>query len=68
MSGIPVVISDSGNGIPVTPVASGAPVMTVSQNGFGTPIVITDIGAPFIVEGAAPQWSISSVEILGQDY
>ncbi len=49
-SGIPVVITDR-NGIPVTPVSSGAPLMTVAANGLGTPIVITDNGAPFIVDG-----------------
>lgn len=53
--GIPVVISDNGYGIPVTPVESGAPSMIVSENGLGTPIVITGNGAPFVVDASAPQ-------------
>lgn len=50
-SGIPVVVSSNGRGIPVRAVASGAPVMTVATNGLGTPIVLTDRGAPFVVQG-----------------
>ncbi len=51
MSGIPVVISTNGFGIPVKQVTDNAPVMTVSTNGYGTPIVLSDFGTPFIVEG-----------------
>jgi hypothetical protein len=50
MSGIPVVIVESG-GVPVKAVESGAPVMTVSDNGYGLPVTLTDNGAPFIIEG-----------------
>lgn len=53
--GIPVVISENGYGIPVTPVESGAPSMTVAKDGLGTPIVITENGAPFVVDVSAPQ-------------
>lgn len=49
--GIPVVISTNGLGMPVTPVASNAPLAVVSDNGRGQPIVITDNGIPFVVEG-----------------
>lgn len=52
MSGIPVVIVPSG-GIPVTPVQSGAPLMT-SVAKFGTPITLTANAAPFIISGITP--------------
>jgi len=57
--GIPVVISSHG-GIPVRQVTSGAPVMTVATNGFGIPIVLSNRGLPFIVQGLAPapSWSV----------
>ena len=32
-----------------------APVMTIAGNGLGAPIVISDIGAPFIIEGYTPE-------------
>lgn len=51
VKGFPVVIAANGIGIPVKPVDGRAPLMTVSENGFGTPIVISDLGTPFIVEG-----------------
>jgi len=54
MPGFPVVISDNGVGIPVRPVESNAPPMSVSDSGFGSPIVISDRGAPFVVEGYTP--------------
>lgn len=49
-SGVPVIIVESG-GVPVRPVEAGFPLMTVADNGMGTPITITDLGAPFIVQG-----------------
>ena len=52
--GIPVVIAENGIGIPVRPVEANAPVMTIANNGYGAPIVISDLGAPFIVDGYAP--------------
>lgn len=55
MPGAPVVISEK-YGIPVRPVDRDAPVLTVAENGLGTPIVITENGAPFIVEGLIPPW------------
>jgi hypothetical protein len=48
MSGIPVVIVEVG-GVPVTPVAVDAPVMTESEHG-GLPITLTTGAAPFIVQ------------------
>lgn len=60
MPGIPVVIATNNIGIPVKPVLVGdlnrgrAPVMTIATNGIGTPIVITQLGTPFVVEGYTP--------------
>lgn len=54
MSGQPVVIAENGLGIPVRPVEASASVMTIADNGYGAPIVISDNGAPFIVEGYTP--------------
>lgn len=51
--GIPVVISE--NGMPITPVQSGAPLLTVSGNGFGVPVTITENATPFMVDGLAPR-------------
>jgi hypothetical protein len=53
MSGIPVVLSP--NGLPVTPVASGAPLITVSPYGIGMPITIAPNATPFIIEGLGPR-------------
>lgn len=50
-SGIPVVVAANGRGIPVRAVTANAPLMTVATNGRGTPIVLSDKGAPFIVQG-----------------
>ena len=52
--GIPVVISTNVLGIPVRPVEANAPVMTIANNGYGAPIVISNLGAPFIVDGYVP--------------
>lgn len=49
---IPVVVSPLG--IPVRPVATGAPPMQVASNGLGMPIRISDNGAPFVVAGLEP--------------
>ena len=47
---MPVVIAANGFGIPVTDVASGAPVAIISANGFGIPIVLVASGGiPMIV-------------------
>ena len=54
MTGFPVVIAENGRGIPVRPVEANDPVMTIADNGLGAPIVISDIGAPFIVDGYVP--------------
>ena len=53
--GIPVVMSENVLGLPVRPVDAKAPVMTIAGNGLGAPIVISDIGAPFIIEGYTPE-------------
>jgi hypothetical protein len=50
MAGIPVVVVSSG-GVPVTPVQSGAPVLTVSQSGHGLPVTPSNNAAPFIIDG-----------------
>ena len=54
MSGVPVVIATNGRGFPVNPVEANAPVLTIADNGYGAPIVISERGAPFIVEGYTP--------------
>lgn len=54
MAGFPVVIATNGQGFPVRPVDSDAPTMTIAANGWGAPIVLSDDGAPFIVEGLEP--------------
>lgn len=48
---IPVVIAGNGLGMPVRPVERNAPSMQIAENGFGIPIVISDLGTPFIVSG-----------------
>lgn len=53
MSGIPVVVVERF-GLPVKAVEGRAPVMTVSPYGMGIPIVLSEWGAPFIVEGLVP--------------
>lgn len=50
MSGPPVTIATNGLGLPVKPVSGGAPVLTVVETG-GFPVVISDNGAPFILDG-----------------
>lgn len=54
VSGIPVVVVENG-GLPVRAVDTRAPLMTVAANGIGLPITITDLGAPFIVQGYEPE-------------
>lgn len=54
VKGVPVIIAENSIGIPVKPVEGRAPLMTVSENGLGVPIVISDNGAPFIVDGYTP--------------
>ena len=44
----------TGLGIPVRPVDANAPSMTIAANGIGAPIVISDLGTPFIVNGYVP--------------
>lgn len=41
---MPVIISLNGFGIPVTDVASGAPLAIISANGMGIPIVLVASG------------------------
>lgn len=47
---IPVIIASNGLGVPVKAVESGAPKLRVSDNGYGFPIVLSDLGTPFVVE------------------
>jgi hypothetical protein len=54
MSGFPIVITASG-GTPFVPVASGAPVASVSANGLGVPVTLVSSGAPpLVVQGWTP--------------
>ena len=47
---MPVVVSLNGFGIPVTDVASGAPLAIISANGYGVPIVLVASGGiPMVV-------------------
>ena len=47
---MPVIISLTGFGIPVTDVASGAPLAIISANGYGVPIVLVASGGiPMVV-------------------
>lgn len=64
MSGFPVVIAENGIGLPVNPVSSNAPVMTIAENGFGAPIVFDDNGAPFVVQGFTPvNWDFQPIDM-----
>lgn len=51
--GFPVVIVED-KGVPIRPVESNYPLMTVAENGMGLPITISDLGAPFVVQGYEP--------------
>lgn len=53
VKGAPVIITTK-NGIPVRPVESGGPLLTVTDNGIGAPITISERGAPFVVGGIGP--------------
>lgn len=48
----PVTISPYGNGIPVRPVETGAPVAIVAER--GVPVVLSDTGSPLVIQGLAP--------------
>lgn len=52
MSGPPVTIVESG-GMPVVYVTSDAPELSVVATG-GTPITLTDVGPPFVLDGYTP--------------
>lgn len=65
IKGFPVVIAESGKGFPVRPVESGYPLMTIATNGKGAPIVISDLGAPFIVQGYEPP--VEGLALSGDD-
>lgn len=69
MPGVPAVISSNGYGLPVRPVFANAPVMTLASNGFGTPIVISDSGSPFIIEGYDPEdfWDWQEFDLTNGD-
>lgn len=64
--GAPVVVSTNGYGTPVRPVADKAPLLTVSTNGRGMPIVISDNGAPFVVDGYSPPVQLR-IAVLSSD-
>ena len=52
--GVPVVISTNGFGRPVKVVEKNAPVLEVSPNGFGIPIVLSDLGRRLSFKAAVP--------------
>lgn len=56
MPGFPVVISQNGLGIPVTPVSSGGVPASVATNGLGVPIIETTRGTPitYVTSGDDP--------------
>lgn len=62
-NGVPVVVVGSG-GFPITPVVSGAPLLSIAQNGVGTPVTITENAAPFILEGAVPPPQPGPLEVI----
>lgn len=68
-SGIPVVISGNGRGMAVNPVSGNAPLMTVAENGRGTPIVISSLGSPFVVDGYDPEefWDWQTFDLTNGD-
>lgn len=47
--GAPIIISNNGLGIPVTPVDEGGLPVRVSENGLGTPVVLSENGAPVTI-------------------
>ncbi len=53
VKGAPVIITTK-NGIPVRPVESGGQLLTVTDNGIGAPITVSERGAPFVVDGIGP--------------
>lgn len=63
ISGVPVVIVPSG-GVPVTQVASGAPMLTVSDAGRGVPITLAANAAPFVIEGGPSAPSIVTPPVI----
>jgi hypothetical protein len=66
--GIPVVIAANGIGVPVTPVESNAPVMTITPNGFGAPIVLAENATPFIIEGFTPvDWDFQPFSMTAEE-
>lgn len=55
VKGIPVVIAENRQGFPVIPVEANAPLATVAESGFGTPIVLVPHnGTPMVVQGWEP--------------
>lgn len=66
IKGVPVVVVESG-GVPVTPVVSGAPLLTISQNGLGTPITITENASPFILDGMVPPAPPGPLDVVVRD-
>lgn len=64
VSGFPVVISTNGRGMAVKAVLDNAPLMTIATNGIGMPIVISDNGAPFVIDGYTPP---AQLRVLSSD-
>lgn len=61
----PVVISENGYGLAVTPVDSGGIPAVVAENGYGMPIVIVESGGvPMVIEGLAVLFTIADANPL----
>lgn len=66
--GIPVVISTNGYGVPIREVEKNAPVLEISENGYGMPIVLSDLGAPAVINGVwGPGW-VPNGAVLAVDW
>src|SRR5690606_769819 len=59
-------IAENGRGLPVRPVEKNAPLLSVVETGLGIPVVISDKGVPFILDGYHPE-PPPSVMTAGQD-
>lgn len=64
---VPVVIAQNGFGTPVKAVSKDAPALKVATNGIGIPVVISNHGAPFIVEGLGPADTTAPILSLPTD-
>ena len=63
VKGVPVIVT-AKNGLPVRPVDKNGPLLTVSENGIGAPITLSDLGAPAVVQGLPPPYDPDAVAIF----